>query len=61
MKIIFLKTGNLITNWLRFLTHIPRFNDCLYNSTQWGTKWNSKISVFQLFIELGETWKHSLS
>ena len=40
----FLKTGNLITNWLSY-TH----------------KWNSKISVLQLFSKLGEIWKYSLS
>ena len=43
-----------------FPAHIPNLKDCPYNLTKYESKWNSKISIFQLFTELGEICKYSL-
>ena len=42
-------------------THIPSLKDCPQNPTKYESMWNSKIQIFQLFSELGEIWKYSLS
>ena len=55
---LFLKIGNLITNWLSY-THTKLERLSLQSDKIW--KWNSKISIFQLFSDLGEICKYSLS
>ena len=55
---LFLNTGNLITNWLSY-THAKFEGLSIQSDKIW--KWNSKISIFQLFSELGEICKYSLS
>ena len=49
-----------LENW-QFNHKLTNFKDWLYNLTKYESKWNSKISIFQLPSELRETWKHSLS
>ena len=41
--------------------HIPSLKDCPHSLTKYESKRNSKIPIFQLFSELGEVWKYSLS
>ena len=58
---LFLKTVNLSTDWLPLSAHIPSFKDCSYNLTKYESKWNSRISIFQLLSDLGEIWNYRLS
>ena len=56
---LFLKIGNLITNWVSYThTKIERMS---LQSEKYESKWNSKISPFQLFSKLGEICKYNLS
>ena len=61
MNIFFLKTGNLITNLAPTLLHMASLKYCPPNLTKYEGKQNLKIPIFQLFSELGEIWKYSLS
>ena len=40
---------------------LPSLKPCPHNLTKYETKRNSKIPTFQLFRELAEVWKYSLS
>ena len=43
------------------LLHIPSLKDCPHDLRKYESKRNLKIPIFELFSELGEIWKYTLS
>ena len=59
INIFFLKTANLIINWLSLMPHVILLKDHPHHLTKYEGK-GAKISIFKLFTELGTFWKCNL-
>ena len=60
MNIILLENWQFNHKLAPPLLHIPT-KDCPHNLAKYESKQNSKLPIFQLFSQLGEIWKYSLT